>query len=168
MNTALVLYGPKAVGKTWVARVLQENLGVVYVNADDVIPRLVSEGREPHPDEGWLREIEAEVLSAVADSRAVSVEATGAWESDWKLPDELAAKGIRTKKVSIWAPLEVCMARLHARPFPPPIPDEEATWIHITSTRQAALRSFDLRLDTSSELVPADVVRAVRDLLHKG
>jgi dephospho-CoA kinase len=36
MTTAIVLYGPKAVGKSWVAQVLRTHLGVAHADADEL------------------------------------------------------------------------------------------------------------------------------------
>lgn len=95
---AIVVYGPKAVGKTWIARVLEDRLDVRYVNADELIPRLQSQGREAHPTFGWLDPVVDTVVRTAQGWDAVSIEATGAWPSDWELPERLAAAGLMVKK----------------------------------------------------------------------
>jgi dephospho-CoA kinase len=44
MTTAIVLYGPKAVGKSWVAEVLRTHLGVAHVDADELVLGLLAAG----------------------------------------------------------------------------------------------------------------------------
>ena len=44
MATAIVLYGPKAVGKSWVAEVLRTHLGVAHVDADELVGDLLAAG----------------------------------------------------------------------------------------------------------------------------
>jgi dephospho-CoA kinase len=47
MATAIVLYGPKAVGKSWVAEVLRTHLGVAHVDADELVGDLLAAGTRP-------------------------------------------------------------------------------------------------------------------------
>ena len=50
----LVLYGPKAVGKSWVARTLAEQLGVHHVDVEALVLELLAAGARPDPaDAGW-------------------------------------------------------------------------------------------------------------------
>ena len=46
----------------------------------------------------------------------MTVEATGAWDSDCMLADRLAAAGCRVLSVWVTAPLEVTLQRLAGRP----------------------------------------------------
>ena len=54
MATAIVLYDPKAVGKSWVAEVLRTHLGVTHVDADELVGDLLAAGTRPDPVDGWL------------------------------------------------------------------------------------------------------------------
>jgi len=54
MATAIVLYGPKAVGKSWVAEVLRTHLGVAHVDPDELVGDLLVAGTRPDPVDGWL------------------------------------------------------------------------------------------------------------------
>ena len=150
LSTVVVLYGPKAAGKSWVADELRRRAGVQHVDADRVVLDLLDRGARPDPQLGCLDQVEAEVLRAVGEHPLVSVEATGAWDSDWMLADRLAASGCRVLLVWVTAPLEVTLQRLAGRRSRKvPVSRQDAAWVHGEATRRAAARSFAAVLDTS-------------------
>ena len=150
LSTVVVVYGPKAAGKSWVADELRRRAGVQHVDADRVVLDLLDRGARPDPQLGWLDQVEAEVLRTVGEHPLVSVEATGAWDSDWMLADRLAASGCRVLLVWVTAPLEVTLQRLAGRRSRKvPVSRQDAAWIHGEATRRAAARSFAAVLDTS-------------------
>jgi predicted kinase len=153
----VVLYGAKAVGKSWVAEELRRRVGVHHVDADRLVLGLMSRGECPDPEYGWLGPVEEEVRRALVVHWRVSVEATGAWDSDWMLADRLAASGCRVVTVWITASLQVAWGRLAERKGGKvPVSAREAVWIHAEATRRAAARSFDAAIDTSGPR-PADL-----------
>jgi cytidylate kinase len=146
----VVIYGPKGAGKSWVAEELRRRAGVVHVDADRVVLDLLGRGERPDPRLGWLEQVAAEVRRVAGDDRVVSVEATGAWDSDWTLADRLSAAGYRVVPVWVTAPLEVTLDRLaRRRSRKVPVTAEEARWIHGEATRRAATRSFAAVIETS-------------------
>lgn len=161
-STVVVLYGPKAAGKSWVADELRRRAGVQHVDADRLVLDLTDRGGRPDPQLGWLDQVEAEVLRAAREHRLVSVEATGAWDSDWTLPDRLAASGCRVLLVWVTAPLEVTLQRLAGRRTRKvPVSRQDAAWIHGEATRRAAARSFTAVLDTSAPPDPSQLDQLV-------
>lgn len=144
--SVLVIYGPKGAGKSWVADELRRRAGVAHVDTDRVVLDLLDRGERPDPRLGWLEQVESEVRGALGDHAAVSVEATGAWDSDWILADRLTAAGYRVLQVWVTGPLEVTLDRLahrrgrlaHRRGRKVPVTAEEAQWIHGKATRRAA------------------------------
>jgi len=104
MATVIVLYGPKAVGKSWVAQALVDRLGVRHVDVDALVLDLLAAGVRPDPADGWLAWVEQRVVAALDTHPLVSVEATGAWDSDWRLADDLEARGVRVLRVWVSAP----------------------------------------------------------------
>jgi cytidylate kinase len=161
----VVLYGPKGAGKSWVATELSRRAGVHHVDADLVVLGLLDRGVRPDPRLGWLDEVETAARQAVREHSRVSVEATGAWDSDWMLADRLAAAGCRVLAVWVTAPLEVTLQRLAGRGSGKvPVSSQEASWIHAEATRRAAVRSFAAVIDTSPPRDP-DKVDALVTLL---
>jgi hypothetical protein len=145
----VVLDGPKAAGKSQAAHVLQTEHGVDDIDADLRVLRLLDAGISPHPQDGWLTHIVEEVWAALDNHHAESVEATGAWDSDWQLADDLEAAGVRVLRVWISAPLGVTLDRLAGRATRrAPVTAEEARWIWTAATEQSSRRRFDLVLDT--------------------
>jgi cytidylate kinase len=148
--SVVVIYGPKGAGKSWVADELRRRAGVAHVDADRIVLDLLDRGESPDRRLGWLEQIETEVERVAGDHAVVSVEATGAWDSDWILADRLAAAGYRVLQVWVTAPLAVTLDRLaHRSSRKVPVPTEEARWIHGEATRRAAARSFAAVIETS-------------------
>ncbi|HEX2159025.1 MAG TPA: AAA family ATPase [Actinomycetes bacterium] len=166
MTTAIVLYGPKAVGKSWVAEVLRTHLGVAHVDADELVLGLLAAGTRPDPVDGWLAWVRRRVADALDQHGLVSVEATGAWDSDWRLADDLEAAGARVLRVWVSAPKQVAMGRLAGRTRRRvTVPAEEASWIYDQATARAAGRRLDARIDTGRPPDPAAVVARLRPLI---
>jgi cytidylate kinase len=148
--SVVVIYGPKGAGKSWVADELRRRAGVAHVDADRVVLDLLDRGQRPDRRLGWLEPVETEVRRAVGDHAVVSVEATGAWDSDWLLADRLAAAGYRVLRVWVTAPLEVTLDRVaHRLSRKVPVTADEARWIHNEATRRASARSFAAVIETS-------------------
>jgi hypothetical protein len=55
--TAVVIYGPKAVGKSLIAQIHTDQLGVYHVDTDALVLRALAQGLKPHPVLGWLRPV---------------------------------------------------------------------------------------------------------------
>jgi shikimate kinase len=152
----VVLYGPKGAGKSWVAEELERRAGVRHVDVDQLVLELSSQGRRPDRERGWLEEVQAEVHRVASDHVLVSVEATGAWDSDWMLADRLAAAGYRVVPVWVAAPLEVTLDRLtHRRSRKVPVSLEEARWIYGEATRRAETHRFTAVVDTAGAPEPS-------------
>lgn len=152
-RVVLVLYGPKAAGKTWVARGLHERLGVHHVDPDVLVGELMARGREPDPEHGWLADVEAAVVAALAERDAVSVEATGAWDSDWELAERLRRAGVRVLTIWLDAPLDETLRRLRTREAGRvPVTERDARAIHAAACTRAARERFDLRIDASGPI----------------
>ena len=167
MATAIVLYGPKAVGKSWVAEVLRTHLGVAHVDADELVGDLLAAGTPPNPVDGWLTWVRRRVVDALTRHALVTVEATGAWDSDWRLADDLEATGTRVLRVWVSAPREVAMGRLAGRTSRRvPVSAEEASWIYDQATARAAGRRLDAWIDTGRPPDPAAVVAELRPLIQ--
>jgi shikimate kinase len=145
-----VLYGPKAAGKSQVAAILREQHRLAHVDPDVLVLDLLARGDRPDPELGWLPQVEDAVERALQTSAAVSVEATGAWGSDWQLTRDLEDRGHRVLTVWVSAPLEVTLRRLAQRTAPTvPVTQAEARTIWTAANDRASSRVFDLALDTS-------------------
>lgn len=163
----VVLYGPKAVGKSTLAGVLRDHLSVRHVDTDSLVLDLLARGAHPDAHLGWLPYVEDAVRLALEAHPAVSVEATGAYDSDWLLLDHLLDAGVRAIPVWVWAPEDIALDRLAARTAERSVPvsKEEARRIHRAASNQAERRTFCATFDTSEPLVAAEVVERLRECL---
>jgi hypothetical protein len=98
---------PRRSGSPGVAQALAERLGVQHVDVDALVLELLAAGVRPDPAVGWLAWVEQRVAAALHSHLLVSVEATGAWDSDWRLADDLQARGVRVQRVWVSAPEDV-------------------------------------------------------------
>jgi chloramphenicol 3-O-phosphotransferase len=161
---AVVLFGPKAAGKSEVADVLRTGYGVAHVDADQLVLALRAAGVRPHPERGWLTPVEEGVRRTLRTHPAVSVEATGAWDSDWQLARNLELSGVDVLRVWVFAPLDTSLDRLARRTTrKEPTTLDEARWIHQNTSERARHQRFDLTLDTSV-ISPGDVSRVLAAL----
>ena len=161
MGTVVLLVGPKAVGKTWIAENIAR-LGVQYVDVDRLILDLVDRGEHPDTHDGWLSLVEPAVRKALAEHDVVSVEATGAWDSDYRLGEHLERKGHRVLRVWVTTSEDESIARLKARTSRRvPVDEAEARRIYSAATSRARREHWDATIDTTgardSEL-PARII----------
>ena len=155
-SIVVVLYGPKGAGKSLVAEQLNRLAGVHHVDVDRMVLELSARGRRPDPEQGWLKEVEAEVSCAAGEHPLVSVEATGAWDSDWMLAGHLAAAGCLVLPVWVTTPLEVTLHRLaRRRTCKVPVSSQQARWIQAEATRRAATHTFTAVIDTAGTPEPS-------------
>lgn len=73
-RTVFVLFGPKGVGKTHIARLLRSILGIHHVDADPIVLDLMSKGIQPDPTYGWLEPVQRAVEEALTDHSVVAME----------------------------------------------------------------------------------------------
>ncbi len=165
----VLLYGPKAVGKSVVARVLEERLGVSHVDADALILDCISAGVQPYPASGWLRPVERAVEAALAKHPVVSVEATGAYSSDWMLQERLAAAAARVIPILVWTDERTAMARLESRNSTRKVAvgRAEAARIYQAVNRQRRQRRFAVIVNTSETLDENRLVDAIAAQLRR-
>jgi cytidylate kinase len=141
-----------------VAGELDRRAGVHHIDADRLVLELSARGRSPDPEQGWLTEVEAEIRAATDRYERVSVEATGAWDSDWMLAEHLTAAGCRVLSVWVTAPVEVTLDRLaHRRTRKVPVSPQEARWIHAEASRRAASHPFTAVVDTAGPPEPSQL-----------
>jgi predicted kinase len=166
--TAVVIYGPKAVGKSVIAQILTDHLGVYHVDTDALVLRALAQGVEPDPVVGWLEPVMDRVRHALEDHDVVSVEATGAWDSDWQLARDLEDLGIDVLRIWVTAPPLIAMRRLINRKIQrAPVTTEEAAEIHDRAVARAEQEEFDMSVDTTSPPDPVRVAETVQHLLTR-
>jgi hypothetical protein len=163
-----VIYGPKAVGKSLVAQIFADQLGVYQVDTDALVLRALAQGIKPDPVVGWLDLVREEVLRALREHDAASVEATGAWDSDFQLACELEDGGIQVLRVWVTSPKPLAMRRLINRKIQRvPVTLDEAAEIYERAVARAEHEPFDVFIDTTSQPDPVRLAEMVRPLLKR-
>ncbi len=167
MQTVVVLYGPKAVGKTKLARRLKEELSIDHIDPDELVLMWTAKGIKTDPELGWLEPVLDRVILQLETSDTVSVEATGAWKSDWQLADNLESTGIKVLRVWLNAPEEILIERLRSRREKRfPVTEAEAKEIHEKATTEAMNRSFVLKLCTNDNTYEDKAVNTIRNIIN--
>lgn len=140
-----------------------------HVDPDAVILGLLARGENPDADTGWLGPVEAALDEALSQHERISTEATGAWDSDWQLINDLRSRRVIVRTVWVQAPLALTLTRLRSRGGGKvPTTPEEAAWYFTEATRRAVDATFDLVLESRDDLDEAEVIARVRPLLAVG
>jgi shikimate kinase len=165
-GTVVLLAGPKAVGKSWVAEILRQELGVHEVDADAIVLDLMASGVKPHPTDGWLAWIEDAVTDSLQRFPLLSVEVTGAWASDFELARRLVTTGVMVRWVRVRAGLAESLHRLASRTSSKvPTSEDEARWLYEESARRLDQQWVDAVIDTTGHVPREAVVSALASTL---
>ncbi len=168
MKTVVVLYGPKAAGKTKLARRLNDELSIDHIDPDELVLIWIAKGLKPDPEVGWLEPVLDKVISLLETSETVSVEATGAWKSDWQLADNLESTGINVLRIWLNAPEEILIERLRSRREKRfPVTEAEAKEIYKKATNEAMNRSFVLKICTKDGTYVNKTVNTIRNIINE-
>lgn len=167
MSTAVILYGPKAIGKTYLARILNYELGIYPIDPDEFVLEWKARGLQADPIDGWIEQIFHVTSAALKRFPVVSVEATGAWDSDWKLPKLLEEEGHNLLTIRINAPRSLVMSRLKNREEPRVlVSEQESDWIWDQVELNSKRHSVDLEVNGSDPLWESKVVSHCSHLLR--
>jgi adenylate kinase family enzyme len=167
MGTAVILYGPKGAGKSHLARLLERELGISHIDPDALVLEWIEQGRRPDPKNGWLTEIVAATKSALETHKAVSLEATGAWDSDWMLPGLLKDAGHAVITIRLLIDHATAMARLSARQemrVPVSASEVERIWNEANARRKG--QNVDLEIDAAGSDFAERAVRYLSERLR--
>lgn len=161
-----MLVGPKAVGKTTIARLLRDSLGIEHVDADTLVVHLLSEGRKPSLSDGWMPFVLEAIIDALEEHNIVVFEATGAYPSDWKMADEIETRGVRLTRIWVHTDLMRSLCRLRDRNEErAPTSPNEAQEIYTRATQNALNCRFEFSIDTSEPLDEGAILRAVKKFI---
>jgi shikimate kinase len=167
LGILLLLAGPKGVGKSWVAQIAERDFAVHYLDADRLILSLLEKGSSPDPEDGWLEPVQEAVFDALAKHRAVSVEITGSWDSDYRLARNVERRGHRVVRLLLSAPLPETLARLRARTSRKvAVSEAEARSTYFQAEKRTRREHWDARLDTSGTEQPDKAAAVLLQLLE--
>jgi adenylate kinase family enzyme len=165
MGTAVVIYGPKGAGKSHLARLLERELEISHIDPDTLVLEWTKQGLRPDPKNGWLTEIVRATKSVLETHKAVSLEATGAWDSDWNLPGLLKDTGHDVVTIRLLVDRATAMTRLSTRKearVPVSASEAEHIW------KEAAARRNSQNVDLEIDAVDSDFAeRAIRYISEK-
>jgi adenylate kinase family enzyme len=166
MGTAVVIYGPKGAGKSYLARLLERELGISHIDPDVLVLEWTEQGRRPDPKNGWLTEIVRATKPVLETHKAVSLEATGAWDSDWTLSALLKDAGHDVVTIRLLIDRATAMARFSAREdarVPVSVSEAQRIWKEADARRQR--RKVDLEIDAAGSDFAECAVRYLREML---
>jgi shikimate kinase len=161
------MYGPKGAGKSYLARSLERELKISHIDPDALILEWTKQGLRPDRESGWLTEIVAATKSALETHNAASLEATGAWDSDWKLPRLLKDAGHDVITIRLLIDRATTMMRLSARKEARvPVSASEADHIWKEADARRKNQKVDLEIDAADSDFGSRVVFYVREKLR--
>jgi shikimate kinase len=167
VTTVVIVYGPKAAGKSYLSRALEGELGIYHIDPDALVLEWIKQGLRADLENGWLQEIVAAVKFALETRNAVSLEATGAWDSDWKLPELLKDAGHDVITIRLLIDPATAMSRLSTRKEERiPISASEAEHIWKAADARRGKQKVDLEIDATDSDFGNRVVCYIREKLR--
>ena len=149
MKRIYVLIGPKGGGKSYVGRLLEQELGIQFLSIEEIFIRLQKKGISTSEvqEKGYQR-VEAHVTDILTQSNAVSFEITVLTPASKHLLSRLGLLA-EIEMVQILAPLELCLERIKQRDASRhiDIPEERIMEINELSLKQPI--HTNLKIDTS-------------------
>ncbi|MBS0277161.1 MAG: AAA family ATPase [Proteobacteria bacterium] len=167
MTSVVIVYGPKAAGKSYLSQALERELGISHIDPDALVLEWIEQGHRPDPRNGWLTEIVAATKSALETHKAVSLEATGAWDSDWTLPGLLRDAGHEVITIRLLIDHATARARLSARQetrVPVSASEVERIWNAANARRKS--QKVDLEIDAAGSDFVERTVRYLSERLR--
>ncbi|NTU82610.1 MAG: AAA family ATPase [Chloroflexales bacterium] len=159
----LLLVGPKGSGKSFIGELLERELGVPYVRPEAVVLQLRASGRVPTVAES-LGAIVAATEAQARAAQALTLDTTGAFD-DLDTYLQALARFSRVRLVQVYAPPEMCLARIRARDQSAHIPVQEELIGQINARSLALRLPYELVIDNEPFAPPAQIIAAVRGLL---
>jgi hypothetical protein len=99
----------------------------------------------------------------------VSIEITGAWDSDYKLARSVEARGHRVVRLLLFAPFPETLARLRKRASKKvPVSEADSRSIYFQAEERTRREHWDAWLDTSGGEQPEQAAAVLRQLLGEG
>jgi gluconate kinase len=168
MGTAVVIYGPKGAGKSYLARMLERELGIHHIDPDALVLRWIEEkGMQPDQKDGWLQNLVESATNALRTRNVISIEATGAWDSDWKLPALLKDAGHDVITIRLLIDRATAMTRLSTRKEARvPVSASEADRIWKEADVRRRTQTVDLEIDAAGSDFGKRVVCYIREKLR--
>lgn len=166
MRQVFILIGPKGAGKSHIGRLLQQEMGIQFIDVEPIFlayrqayrqETVEAELREP------LRRIRASIDELLQTHEAISFETTAATPLLLEFISELKRQ-YTTCLIRVNAPLDICLDRVASRDQTVhlPAPEELVTKVYEITT---GLRlDFDVELDNVG-LSDAAILRAVSGLV---
>lgn len=166
-KTVFVLIGPKGTGKTFTGQLLEQELGIKFLNVERIglenIAKSKLTGLQLIIETFDLEEIAMDQI--LMKNPNVSFESTGAHEYFYIFLDRLRTK-YNVKLIRIFTPLEICSERIKQRDSSVHIPVSDEM-IQIINEKAARVElSWDLVLDNSNQASKEQIVTLFKKLLN--
>ena len=145
-----VFMGPKGSGKTFLCRLIEERLGIKFLDTESVFKSIQTEGITT--EENIIKAyaiIEKEIEKYLPDSDSITFESTGIADEFWRMIKRLKKK-YSVKFISVYAPENICLQRIRTRN------QEEHISIDETAVRQVNMLCGSLEYDSAMRVFTAN------------
>lgn len=115
MKKVFILIGPKGSGKTFIGKIIEKRLNILFVMIEDIFRKIQSKHITSRENiiKGY-HEVEVTIESILSENESVCFESTGLAKEFWLLVDNLKKK-YEVRLISVFAPLDICLDRIQKR-----------------------------------------------------
>jgi shikimate kinase len=148
MKTVYILIGPKGSGKTYIGQLLEQELGIPFLQVEPIFLAIKgeSDALNPHYLEKGYRLVEEAVASNLQTNDSVAFDSTGAALEFKHLLARLETR-YSVKLIRIHAPADLCLSRIKARDKSLQIPVSEELIETVNRLSVAAEFDYALTID---------------------
>lgn len=164
----VILVGPKGSGKTFVGGLVSEHLGHRFLRVEPIFLENIRTSRltgAALDAEGYAKVVAA-VDTELSTAACLFIEGTGAADAFPAFLDTLRAR-YEVLLVSIRAPLDTCLERVHSRDQSVHIPVSDDRVSEINQRAAKVRLAWDLEIDNGGPAPPAVILEKIRGLLAR-
>ncbi len=154
------LIGPKGAGKTYLGRLAERELGIVFVDVEAIALGLRAAGE--NGTAAVYREVERQVVRRMETCGEASIDLTGAAPETAALLANLE-KRWAVRRVRVDAPLALCLERTAVRGGAGHLPADRAMIRKVHEISSALAIDYDLWID-NSDADDAELLAALRSI----
>ena len=165
MKTVLILIGPKGSGKSYIGRLIENDLGIKFLSIEPIFHKILGNSNklDKKVEKEGYDKVEKEIDSIFSNDDTVTIESTGSFEYFFKLLKNLKSK-YSVKFIQIYTSLELCAERLRHKDPSIHVPFSARQIKEINEKSSNLKLEYDLIID-NSKLSDTEIVSLIKIII---